>query len=95
MFWSKCHSAKGNFIVAICDEKLLGKTIGKEFEVKVEERFYKGELIDYSKAEDLMKKADICNLLGKEIVEFAIKKKFIIRENVILIDGIPHAQFIK
>jgi hypothetical protein len=95
MFWAKCHSIKENFIVAICDKNLLGKKIGNKLKVKVEEKFYGGEIIDNDKALELMKKANICNLLGKEIVKLAIEKKFITKENIIFIGEISHAQFIK
>lgn len=42
-----------------------------------------------------MKRATIGNLMGKEIVELANQNGFIIMENVIFINGIPHAQFVK
>jgi len=95
MFWCKTHSEEGNLIVAICDEKLLGKKIGKKPRVTVEKGFYEGELIDENKAVELMKKADICNILGKDIIKIALEKKFITKENIILIGDIPHAQFIQ
>ncbi|MDI6825739.1 MAG: DUF424 family protein [Candidatus Aenigmarchaeota archaeon] len=74
---------------------MLGKKIGKELEVKVEEKFYGGEIIDDAKALESMKKANICNLLGKEIVKLALEKKFITKENIIFIGEVPHAQFIR
>jgi hypothetical protein len=95
MFWCKAHSARGNLILAICDEKLLGKKIGKELKITVNKEFYGGELIDDQKAVELMKKANICNLLGKDIINIALEKKFITKENIILIGDIPHAQFIQ
>jgi len=95
MFWTKCHSVKEYFLVAICDKNLLGKKIGNKLKVKVEEKFYGGEIIDDAKALELMKKANICNLLGKKIIKLAIEKKFITKENIILIGDIPHAQFIQ
>ena len=49
MFWCKCHSIKGHLVVAICDEDLLGKEIGKELKMKVSENFYGGEKIDENK----------------------------------------------
>jgi len=42
-----------------------------------------------------MRKATIGNLMGEQAVDLAEKNGFIIRKNVILIDGIPHAQFVK
>ena len=82
-------------MVAICDKNLLGKEIGKEFKIKVKEEFYGGELVDEDKAVELMKKATISNLLGKEIVKLALEKKFITKENIMFIDDIPHTQFLK
>jgi hypothetical protein len=95
MFWCKTFSTKGQFVVAICDENLLGKAIGKKLKIHVEENFYRGELLDEEKALELMKKANICNILGKNIVDLALKNKFIIKENIIFIDGVSHAQFIR
>ena len=95
MFWCKTFSAKGQFVVAICDKDLLGKKIGNELTIAVKESFYRGELVDEKKALEFMKKADICNLIGKSIVELALKNKFIMKENIIFIGGIPHAQFIQ
>ncbi len=95
MFWCKTHSEKGYLIVAICDEKLLGKKIGKKPIITVNKNFYGGELIDDEKIIIFMKKANICNLLGKDIIKIALEKKFITKENIILIGEIPHAQFIQ
>lgn len=95
MFWCKTFSVKGEFVVAICDEGLLGKEIGEEFKVRVEEKFYGGEIIGEEKALELMKKSTTCNLLGKKIIDLALKNKFITEENVMFIGDVPHAQFIQ
>jgi len=95
MFWCKTFSAKSQFIVAICDKDLLGKKIGNKLMINVKESFYRGELVDEKKALELMKKANICNLLGKDIVDLALKNKFITKENIIFIGDVPHAQFIQ
>jgi hypothetical protein len=95
MFWCKTFTENGQLVVAICDENLLGKKIGSKFKVEIKESFYKGEKIDEKKAIDLMEKAAICNLMGKNIVKLTLEKKFISKENIILIDDTPHAQFIK
>lgn len=95
MFWCKTFSMKGEFLVAICDKDLLGKKIGKEFKVRVEEKFYGGEIIDEKKALKLMEKSTVCNLLGKRIIEFALENKFITEENIMFIGDVPHAQFIR
>jgi len=96
-FWSKVVKTKFDILVAICDENVLGKEIEieKGFRVVASERFYKEKLIDEKEALDLMEKATIGNLLGENIVKLAIEKNIISSEGVILIGGIPHAQFVK
>lgn len=96
MFWCKVFSTKYDLVVAICDEDLIEKEIKtKELKIKVSKNFYGDRLVDEKIALRLMKKASICNLMGKNIVELAEKNKFIIKENVIFINDIPHAQFVK
>jgi hypothetical protein len=96
MFWCKIFLTKEELVVAICDEELIGKEIGtKKLKVKVSKNFYGDRLTDDKVALKLMKRATICNLMGKEIVEIAKKNGFIAEENIILINGVPHAQFVK
>lgn len=96
-FWSRLIKTKFETLVAICDEELIGKEIKieKNFNTFVSERFYKEKLIDEKEALDLMERATIGNLLGERIIKLAIEKNIISPESVILIGGIPHAQFIK
>ncbi len=95
MFWSKLFNTKYDLVIAICDNELIGKKIGSKPKVKVSKNFYGGRLIDENFALKVMGKATIGNLIGKRIVALAKKSGFITKENIILIDGIPHAQFVK
>lgn len=96
MFWGKIFRTKYEIVVALCDEKLIDKIVDKKVrKIKISKHFYGGELIDKEEAVKIMNKASIGNLIGEEIVEIAEKNGFISRENIILIDGIPHAQFVK
>jgi uncharacterized protein len=96
-FWSRLIKTKFEILIAICDEELIGKKIEieKNFSIFVSERFYREKLIEEEEALKLMKEATIGNLLGKRIIKLAIEKNIISSESVILIGGIPHAQFIK
>lgn len=81
---------------AICDKELLGRKLEDDrFSLKVNEHFYGGVIIDEKTAIKIMTKVSIGNVIGTDIVEIAIKNGFITEENLILIDGIPHAQFVK
>ena len=96
MFWSKVFATKFDLVVAICDEKLLEKEIKKnKLKIKISKNFYGEKLVDEKLAVKLMEKATIGNLIGKDIVNLAEKNGFIVKENIILINGIPHAQFVK
>ena len=96
-FWSKVVKTKFDVLVAICDEEVIGKEIEveKDFRVIASERFYKDKLLDEREAIKLMENATIGNLLGEKIVKLAVDNNIISPESIILIGGIPHAQFIK
>lgn len=98
MFWCKLYRTKQDTVVAICDENILGKKITHtkmNMSVEVKKDFYGGVIINDDQAVKLMNDATIGNLIGTEIVKLAEKNGFITKENIILIDGIPHAQFVK
>ena len=48
--------------------------------------------MDEDKILDIMKKAETLNIVGKRSINLALKNGIIIKENVIKIKGIPHAQ---
>ncbi len=97
MFWGKVFYTKFDIVIAICDENLIEKEIvtKEKLKIKVSKNFYGGQLITEEEALKLMEKATIGNLIGKKIVELAEKNGFIEKENIILINGVPHAQFVK
>lgn len=96
MFWCKIFPTKHDIVLAICDENLIDSEIKmNEHKVKISKNFYGGKLIEEDIAVNLMGKATIGNLIGKKIIEIAEKNGFITKENVILINGTPHAQFVK
>lgn len=96
MFWAKAYGTKYEIVVALCDESILDKElVRKNLKIKVSKNFYGDRLVEEKLALRLMKSATIGNLFGKEIVTLAKKNGFITKENIILIDGIPHAQFVK
>jgi hypothetical protein len=82
-------------LVAVCDAEILGKTLtGWRVPFKVKESFYKGIPARLDEALEAIGKATICNLVGKRIVEAAIRKGLINKSAVIYIGEIPHAQIV-
>ena len=90
----KIYKTGGETLVAACDAELLGKTLVEgEIEFHVSEEFYNG----IRGGEEMLKKhlsiATIANLVGERSVGCGIKMGLIDKENILNIDGIPHAQF--
>ena len=83
-------------LVAVCDAELLGQTLqGGRVPFKVSEEFYKGIPGSVEEALEAMRRATICNLVGKKIVGAAIGKKLVHGRAVIYFGDIPHAQIVK
>ena len=93
MIWIKEYSTQGEILLAACDEDILGKTFSEgELELVISESFYGGEKVDADGLCLLLKKATIANLVGKKVIEIALKLCLISEECIIKIDGVPHAQ---
>jgi len=89
----KIHKSNDRNVVAVCDEDLIGKKFETEkLVLDVTERFYKGEKVTEDQAYELMKDAMNLNIVGENSVNLALRRKIITTENILKIDGIPHAQ---
>jgi len=87
------HRREKTKITVICDEELLGKKFEENgMQLEVSERFYKERKINDNEAVSAMEEATILNITGKSIVKLAIENKIIKKENIIYIEGIPHAE---
>lgn len=81
--------------MAICDVELFGKEFREgELRLKVEENFYKGEEASVEECLEVLKDATIANLVGS-IVDSAIEAGYVDSDNVLEIEGIPHAQMVR
>lgn len=82
-------------LLAVCDVELLGKTLeGGPVPFNVSESFYKGVLAGVDEALEAMRHSTICNLVGKRIVEAAIRCSMVQEAAVIYFGEIPHAQIV-
>jgi hypothetical protein len=95
MFSYKIFRQGDNILLAISDSNIIGKTFRKNnVEISVSEDFYSDRFCDEKKVTDLIKNATIVNAIGKDIINLMLKEKFIEKENILEIDGVPHAQII-
>jgi len=89
----KIHKTGTREIVALCDEDLIGKTLEeKNFQLKISERFYKGEELSEDKIIDILKSESNVNIVGENSIKLALKAGIISEESIIKIKGVPHAQ---
>jgi hypothetical protein len=89
----KTHESNKRIVVAICDEDLIGKTFSeKDKEIRVAERFYKGEKKSEEDVIEIIKKAENINLVGEKTINIALKNNLITKDAIIKIKKIPHAQ---
>jgi hypothetical protein len=96
MIYLKKYKCGEITLIAACDEEIVGMEFREErLRLYVDEKFYVGELVDEEKLIEEIKKADISNLVGRRTVECAIKTGEVLRENVLYIQGVPHAQTLK
>ncbi len=95
-FYAKVYYVSNEIILACCDKDICGKVFeSDDIVLDVREEFYKGELINEEEAIKLLNEATIINIVGKKIVDLAIKIGLVDKENVIKVKDIPHAQVFK
>ncbi|MBC7114476.1 MAG: uncharacterized protein PWR13_1407 [Archaeoglobi archaeon] len=96
MMLAKRYRTEKEFLVAVCDKELLGKTLKEgEFSFYVSPEFYGGEEITEEELKDLLESATIANLIGHRCVSIAIEAGIIDEEMVLFIQGVPHAQMVR
>jgi hypothetical protein len=92
----KILNINGEVLLAAADSELINRNLREgRLHLEVKQDFY-GEM--KVSEETLISSLGICtiaNLVGERVVNAAIEANYIDRENVIRIDGVPHAQLAK
>lgn len=81
-------------LVAACDEDVLGQRFSEgKLRLEVTPDFYDGFQATEEDLEAQLRTCTIANLVGERVVGLAIRLGFVAQENVIRIQGVPHAQW--
>lgn len=81
-------------IVVLVDSDLVGKKFEEgNIHLDLSKDFYKGEEKNEGGVKDLLRGAYIIHIVGKRSLEFCEKEGIKI-ENVITVDGVPHAEVV-
>ena len=95
MFYYKIHESHAGYLLAACDKSICGKTLkDKNMEFFVNPRFYKDEEATKAKMKKIFNIASSANLIGKNIIQLALDLNAVDENNIIKINGIPHAQVV-
>ena len=90
----KNHVQGNERLVAACDEEVLDKKLQEgQLRLHVAPDFYDGFRGDEEALEALLRRATVANFVGKRTVDLAIRLGFVSEENVLKIEGVPHAQW--
>jgi hypothetical protein len=89
----KIHKREDRTVLAVCDTELVGqKYVDGDRQLDLTSDFYKGEERSDQEVGDLIRNADIVNLVGKNAVKLGLQEEVITQDHVVVIAGIPHAQ---
>src|ERR1041384_2483783 len=82
-------------LVAACDTELLDTSHREgQFKLDVPASFYDGLRVDSQGLGSYLRSATVANLVGKRSVDLAIGLGLVDPGNVLVVSGVPHAQFL-
>ncbi len=85
---------QGETLLAAADTDVVGRELREgALHLRVVKDFYGDVQVSEDTFISSMKLCTIANLVGSRVVKIAMMEGFIDEENVIYIDGVPHAQF--
>ncbi len=94
--YMKKYDTEGQLIVAVCDNDIIGKKFKEgELVLKLDEGFYKGDDVWDEEVKAALSDATIANIAGEKSIACAVECGCIDPDNIIFIQGIPHAQMVK
>ncbi len=83
-------------LLAACDNDVLGRTLEDgDIHLQVKENFYAGQKIELERLKKEFKRSTIVNLVGENVVEAAIDENFGQKEDIMMIEEVPHLQIVK
>ena len=87
------HHGQGSIVVSICDTNLLGMKFKEgDLVLYVSPHFYKGEDKTPQEILLLFKAYQNFNFVGSETIALALQANIIEEDQVVVIQGVPHAQ---
>lgn len=93
---AKLTQIRHEILLSAADEDLIGENLREGIlHIDVKESFYGATRVTEKFLMESMAMCTIGNFVGKNTVALAIKCKLVEKGNIIIISGVPHAQFAK
>ena len=81
---------RGSLMISLCDADLVGKKLHCDgLIINITKAYWQQRLVNGCEAENLLRKCNIANLAGKNIVEKAINTKLANPASVKIFSGVP------
>lgn len=94
--WVAEYSTERGPLVAVADDAVAGEAyVDGDVTLDVDEEFYCGDRRDPEDVAPLLARATIANLAGDRAVELGVDEGLVDEENVLEVDGVPHAQMVR
>ncbi len=73
MFAARLINHNDTSMLNICDAELLGRTVNRgSFTFKISEKYYAQNVIEKEEAEDLLRRSNNINMVGKKIISLSV-----------------------
>lgn len=93
IFRMRIHRQGRERLVAVCDATLVGREFREgNMRLQIHEAFYGTDGADALEVLRELAGCTIANLVGVDVITLAIRHGFVHPDNVLDIDGVPHAQ---
>lgn len=94
-FRMKVYRVKGEVMVAVCDEELIGRDFREgELKIEIREEFYGTESVSEDEVKRALRQATIANISGEKAVKLAISMGIVDEKRVLKIGECWHAQMV-
>jgi len=89
----RLHSAGGKFILAACDDHLLGVRLEMgEVQFLVSQHFYGGDLVNDDTFLNMLGQITSANIVGNYCVDLLLKKGIVDPDSIVMVGDVKHVQ---
>lgn len=90
------YDTEQGLMVAAADASILGDLFKEDgVRVEVDEEFYGSTTAPRDEVVENLRQATIANLVGETAVEAGVEAEVVDEENVLRVEGVPHAQMVR